>query len=113
MQDILSVVEDKQKYIEKLKLTVERLHQCTARHCMSVAIHDEFQGVTVWKGRVEVFDLKGHPKAPVCYAWSHANGEQDSDERFVTILGIPPVVSPLTAVRTAIVADTDKHFGSA
>lgn len=104
-------MEDKQKYLEKLKLTVERLHQCTARHCMSVAIHDEFQGVTVWKGHVEVFDIKGNATAHVCYAWS--NGEADSQERFVTILGIPPVVSPLTAVRTAIAADTEKHFGSA
>ena len=105
-------MENKQKYIEKLKLTVERLHQCSARHCMSVAIQEQFQGRTVWNGHVEVFDINGHSQAHICYAWAVAGEEGDSRERFVTILGIPPVVSPLTAVRAAMVADTEKHFGS-
>src|SRR5688500_17077203 len=109
---MLSIVENKQKYLEKLKLTVERVHECSARHCMSVAIQEEFQGLTIWNGHVEVFDIKGHPHAHICYAWAAAGEPAASSERFITVLGIPPVVSPLTAVRAAIVADTEKHFGS-
>jgi hypothetical protein len=46
-----------------------------------------------------------HPKAKRCFAWSHNDGKGDSDERFVTVLEIPPVVSPETAVKVAIVAE--------
>jgi hypothetical protein len=54
---------------------------------------------------VEVFTLANHPKAKRCFAWSHKAGENDSDERFVAVLEIPPVVSPETAVKVAIVAE--------
>lgn len=75
---------------------------------MSVPLHEEREGRTVWKGAVEVFDITGNPKAHVCYAWLHRDGADDSDERFVAVLGIPPVVSPVMAVRVAIVAEAKK-----
>ena len=106
----LKTVENRQKYLERLKLAVEHLHQCSARHCMSVPLHEELDGRTVWKGAVEVFDITGNPKAHVCFAWLNRTGSDDSDSdgRFVAVLGIPPVVSPVMAVRVAIAADA-KH----
>ena len=71
-------------------------------------MHEVFRGETVWEGDVEVFDLTGHPKAKRCYAWSHVDGADDDDERFVAVLEIPPVESPVTAVRLQIVADAKK-----
>ena len=59
----------------------------------------------IWKGVVEVFTLASHPKAKRCFAWSHKAGKNDSDERFVAVLEIPPVTSPETAVKVAIVAE--------
>jgi hypothetical protein len=70
-----------------------------------VPVNEVFRGQTVWQGNVEVFDLHGHPKAKRCYGWSHAEGKDDKGERFVTVLEMPPVSSPETAVKVAIVAD--------
>jgi len=69
------------------------LHNCGAIHRQTVPVHEMFKGQTVWKGDVEVFDLKGHPKAKRAYAWSHLDGNQDERERFVAVLEIPPVDS--------------------
>ncbi len=68
-------------------------------------VQEVFEGRTIWLGNVEVFDLSGHPKAKRAYAWSHKDGKDDLDERFVTVLEFPPVVSPETAVKVAIVAE--------
>lgn len=86
-------------------MTVEHLHKCSARHCATVPVHEVFKGQTVWQGEVEVFDLTGHPKAKRAYGWSHLDGPNDQGERFVTVLEIPPVESPETAVRASIMAD--------
>jgi hypothetical protein len=40
------------------------------------------------------------------YTTMHKAGKDDSDERVVAVLEIPPIVSPETAVRAAIVAET-------
>jgi hypothetical protein len=68
-----------------------------------VPVHEVFQGKTVWRGEVEVFDLHQHPTAKHCYAWSHREGPDDQGERFVAVLEIPPVDSAQKAVRAAIV----------
>ena len=97
-----------QEYIERIKLAVEHLHNCGAVHRNSVPVHEVFRGQTVWKGYVEVFDLTNHPKAKRAYAWSHCDGKGDQDERFIAVLEIPPVNSPQTAVKVAIVAEAKK-----
>jgi hypothetical protein len=71
----------------------------------SVPIKEVFQGQTVWDGVVEVFSLTGHPKAGRVYAWIHATGDPSKPKRHVTVLHIPPVVSPRTAVQAAIVQE--------
>ncbi len=93
------------EYLSRLKLTIEHLHHCGAFHRESVPVHEVFRGQTVWQGEVEVFDLAGHPKAKRCYGWSHPDGPDDKDERFVTVLELPPVESAKTAVQVAIVSD--------
>jgi hypothetical protein len=104
----LNVVENKQDYLARLQTAVMQLHGCGAVHRETVPVHEVFRGQTVWQGEVEVFDLSGHPKAKRCYGWSHREGKDDAGERFVAVLEIPPVVSPVTAVRAAIVADSKK-----
>ena len=82
-----------------------QLHNCGATWRESVPIEEVFDGKTLWKGDVEVFDLNGHPKAKRCYGWSHPEGEGNKGERFVAVLEIPPVESPQTAVKISIVSD--------
>jgi len=102
-------VVNKQDYIARLQVTVSQLHNCGAIWRGTVPVHEVFQGKTVWQGQVEVFDLHGHPKAKRAYGWSHREGENDAGERFVTVLEIPPVNSPVTAVRASILSDRQKR----
>jgi hypothetical protein len=98
-------VANKQDYLDRLQVAIQHLHNCGAVYHETVPVHEVFNGKTVWQGDVEVFDLTGHPKAERCYAWSHLDKADDSEERFVAVLEIPPVVSAETAVRASIVAD--------
>jgi hypothetical protein len=62
-------VTGKIEYIERLKLAVEHLHKCSARHVTTTPVQEIYQGRTVWKGDVEVFAIEKHPKARRCFAW--------------------------------------------
>jgi hypothetical protein len=101
-------VANKQDYLARLQVTVSQLHNCGAVWRESVPVQEVFNGKTIWKGEVEVFDLTGHPKAKRAYGWSHPEGDDNKGERFVTVLEIPPVDSPQTAVKISIVADLKK-----
>jgi len=59
---------------------------------------------TVWDGVVEVFDLIGHPKTHRAYAWTHQT-DKPGDVRYITVLHVPPAISPETAVRAAIIQE--------
>ena len=92
-------------YIGELKAAILNLHGCTAKHVETVPIIETFQGKTVWEGEVEVFELSGHPTAKRAYAWGHATGKNDQDRRYVAVLDLPPVNSPQSAVRAAIMQE--------
>jgi hypothetical protein len=102
-------VENKQDYLARLQTAIQHLHDCGAVWRETVPVVEVFQGQTVWDGEVEVFDLTGHPKAKRAYGWSHRQGEGDEGERFVAVLEVPPVESPVTAVRASIMADAKKR----
>jgi hypothetical protein len=42
------------------------------------------------------------------YGWSHPDGDDNKTERSVTVLEIPPVDSPQTAVKMVIYSDIKK-----
>jgi hypothetical protein len=81
------------------------MHHRKGRHEQSVPVVEMFGQQTVWEGVVESFALIGHPKAKRCYAWSFQDGKEP---RYVTVLEIPPVESPQTAVRAAIASGAQK-----
>lgn len=92
-------------YIEELKDVIRKLHGVESKHITSVPVKEVFDGKTVWDGIVEVFTLYGHPKANTAYAWTHATDDPDVPRRSVTVLHVPPAVSPITAVRVAIMQE--------
>lgn len=94
--------------IQELRDVIHRLHNAKAKHLESVPVIESFQGRTVWNGVVEVFRLKGHPKTDRVYAWIHQTDDPAHPKRHVTVR-IPPVVSPQTAVRAAIVQEFREH----
>jgi hypothetical protein len=92
-------------YIKELQDVIRRLHGSESRHVETVPVKESFQGQTVWEGDVEVFDLQDHPEASRVYAWAHETEDADKPKRHVTVLHIPPVTSPETAVKAAIVQE--------
>ena len=93
----------------QLKEAVESQHGGMATLVQSVPVDEHHDGKTVWQGAVHVFDLKGNPKATRAYAWS-SPVEGSTKRRFFAVLHIPPITSPVEAVRAAIVAE-HKHIG--
>ena len=86
----------------RLQKAIRDLHGVESTHLRSESLHETFQGETVWEGVVEVFALKGHPKAGLAYAWSHETDE--GGRRYVAVLGVPPIKSARDAVRASIAA---------
>jgi hypothetical protein len=89
---------------DQLKQAVEGMHGGTATQIQSVPVHETFQGATVWDGVVHVFKLEGHPKATRAYAWSSPVKNSDK-HKFFAVLETPVILSPVDAVRAAIVAE--------
>jgi hypothetical protein len=90
--------------VSQLKEAVERQHNCAAHLAQSVPVSESFGGKTVWEGVVHVFRIQGHPKATTAYAWSSPIEGSDK-RRFFAVLHVPPIISPVDAVRAAIVAE--------
>lgn len=86
-----------------LKAAIEGLHGCSATFEECVLVRETFQGQPAWEGSVSVFSVD-HPEADTCYAWSSPI-EGSERRKFYAVLKKPPVDSPETAVRAAIVAD--------
>jgi hypothetical protein len=77
---------------------------CESTWVESVPVRDVHEGLVVWDGEVQVFDIAGHPKTTRVYAWSlESTGTR---RRFQVMLGIPPVDDAFTAVRVAMLADS-------
>ena len=90
-------------YFDSLEAAIAIGHQCQAVHRATVFVHERTEyGLTIWKGNVEVFDLKAHPKAKICYAWKHTEGNRS---KIFTILGNTLVDSAQTAVQATICMD--------
>jgi hypothetical protein len=99
-------------YIEELKEAIRHLYHAEPTYVETVPVKEVFQDQVVWDGEVEVFDLTDSQEASRVYAWAHDTDIADEPRRTVTILHIPPVTSPETAVRAAIVRDyrdQEKH----
>lgn len=92
-------------YIEELRSVIHGLHGVHATHVRSVPVKETLNGQVVWDGIVEVFQLHDHPKATHAYAWTHETDDPEHPKRSVTVLNIPPAVSPETAVRVAILQE--------
>lgn len=90
-------------YIDDLKKAICDLHGYKADYAETVPVKEVFGDQVVWDGDVEVFDIRGHPTANRCYAWSYQT--DNGGRRFMAVLEIPPVDSALNAVRAAILSD--------
>jgi len=90
-------------YLEELRDVIRHLHGGEATHVESVPVKEVFEGMTVWEGIVEVFDLRGHPAAKRVYAWAHETENPERPQRHIAVLHLGPVTSAQEAVKAAIV----------
>jgi len=98
-------MNEREDYLNALSNAIQHMHGVPAEYAETVQVTETFQGETVWKGEVEVFNIRGHPKASRAYAWAHVSGDKDEGKRYVAVLETPPVDSPETAVRAAIMQE--------
>jgi len=91
-------------YIDDLKAAIRRSHGCDSSLRIITPVKELFQDKVAWEGDVAVFDLIGHPTAKRCYAWGHPSDDDAPKREITTVLDVPPVVSPETAVKAAIAA---------
>ena len=92
---------NREQYLAHLQKAIKATHGADSSHVETVPVRETFQGKTVWEGQVEVFNLLNHPKAKRCYAWAY---DVETGSRTLAVLELPPVISPITAVRAAIAA---------
>jgi hypothetical protein len=92
-------------YIEELQDVIRKLHGAEATHVETVPVVETFNGQMVWEGEVEVFDLLDHPTASRIYAWSHDTDDPSNPRRHVTVLHLPPAITPRKAVQVSIASD--------
>jgi len=93
--------------IDNLNNLIERQEKCRAKHIESVVIHERFEGMRVWDGVVETFQLEGNSRAKRAYAWV-TPASQGKEPEYKIVLGVPPVNSAQEAVRAAVLADFKK-----
>ncbi len=82
--------------ISEFEKAIQATHGCRSVLRYRVTVREEFEGQPVWEGDVLLFDLIGHPTAPICYAWS-------VDNEVTAVLHEGPVNSPRKAVQASII----------
>ncbi|HEY9015714.1 MAG TPA: hypothetical protein VIM84_11695 [Gemmatimonadales bacterium] len=80
--------------ITELRSTVERIHGCPASYRTSEEVRDQGRQI-----EVAIFDILGHPRAMLCYAWLTGGS---GSRRTVTVLREGLVRTSLDAVRFAL-----------
>src|SRR3954453_9054963 len=86
--------------IEGLKVAVERDHRCPATFRTTERVRETIE-VKLVQLEVALFDILGHPRALICYAW-YAPGSDPRQPRAVTVLREGLVRSSLDALRFAL-----------
>jgi hypothetical protein len=82
--------------IAELKTAVERAHHCPATYRAQERVREQQR-----QFEVALFDILGHPRALVCYAW-YAESEGGKARRPVTVLREGPIYSSIDAVRLSL-----------
>jgi len=83
--------------VADFELAIQATHGARARLLAREIVKEVVRRKTVWEGEVLVFELLGHPRARLRYAW-------EVDGEVVAVLAEGPVDSALAAVRASIMA---------
>jgi hypothetical protein len=81
--------------IAQLKVAVERAHRSPATYRTFERVREQGR-----EYEVALFDILGHPRALVCYAWFDPTGEKQ--RRTFAVLREGPIHTSLDAIRFAL-----------
>jgi hypothetical protein len=70
-------------------------------HVDSVRVTEILEDNTVWDGFVEVFEIPGHPTAPIVYAWAQDTNNLQKPKKHSAVLHLDAVDSPEAAIKAA------------
>jgi hypothetical protein len=94
------------EYVEKLRHAIRTTHGCDSVYVRTARVREVSQGRIVRELAVMVFEVKGHPKARQCYAWSDT--DDAGAEHFTVVLELPPVDSPEKAIKVVLTPEAEK-----
>ena len=89
-------------YIAEIQAAFLRLHGCDADYVETVPVVEEFHGETIWQGDVEYFAHTGASRSNTRVRMGIHSTTESGGRRYFTVLELPPVTSPQTAVEAAI-----------
>ena len=92
------MIENKED-ISALKDAIITMHECGCAWVGCELVKELFPGKVAWEGVVHIYYLAEHPKAERCYAWCFE--DEKGEKQHTTVLEIPPINSPETAVKAA------------
>jgi hypothetical protein len=95
--------------IPVLQDAIRHLHGTESVFVAWVRACGEDEEDLVWERQVGVFRLLGHPRATRAYAWAEPGTSSRAACHFFAVLEIPPIDSPVAAVRASIAADAQKR----
>ena len=88
---------DYREYKDNLKEGIERRAGCKAVYVQTQPVKVAAEGKVLWKGKVEIYRLEGHPQAQFAFGWGFMTAQKKVE--YVTIIGVPPLDNPLSAVK--------------
>ena len=88
--------------IQNLQQKIWESHNCEAIHIQTVSVEETADGKILWTGEVDIFEVKGHPKAKTAYGWEMRG--QDREVEWITILGLTPTIDAHKAVRAYLMS---------
>jgi len=90
------------EYRETVQNAIENRAKCPAVYQGTQPIKFSMDGKVLWNGKVEVFQLKDHPQAKQAFGWGFENDKKKWE--YITVLGVPPLDTPLAAVKGYVAA---------
>jgi hypothetical protein len=88
---------DYREYQHSVRDAIERRANCTVAYYQTQPVRIALDGEILWKGKVEVFKLQGHPQASLAFGWGFENAQKKME--YVTVMGVPPLDNPISAVK--------------
>jgi hypothetical protein len=93
------------KYIVELQEVIYEMYGVQSMHVDSVRVTEILEDNTVWDGLVEVFEIHGHPTAPIVYAWAQDTNNLQKPKKYFAVLHLDAVDSREAAVKAAVVQE--------